>query len=731
MSLRTKWKGRVRYTLILPCFIVHVLYGQLVSWQPTSGPGGGDVRAFAVGLSGEIFAGLGNGGGVYRSVDNGSSWVRCEGGLVGMSIMSLFMSGGQLYAGTFGNGIYRSPDHGKSWVKIDLGYSDIYGSSFARYTDGAGHEYIFAATGGYGYISNWSNVVSHGVFRSSDHGVTWKWVGTGLNSTSIDCLLVTSAGVLAGDGLHGVYRSTDGGSSWTEVWATTSPALSLCETRSNVILAGLAYYGIYRSTDYGLTWASANSGLTQSKIWSLAVLPDGRTIAGTESGGLFCSTDAGLSWSAINNGLPPADVRVIALSTDNRILLGLDTFGVLRTDPGGSSFVSANDGMNASTVYDLKSDAEKNLIAASGSGVFRSSDHGFNWERLNWLSPNPSSFNQIAVAPGKKMYLASGNLFESSDDGYTWSLVNDALVWIFGAGASTVVCPDSTHVYFGGGWVFGYSTDAGTTWTNVHRNDYIYVLSSTNSGALLAGVWRSVRLETYHFLYRSSDGGNSWQNSGGGPAGPYGKDYDSFIATGGSNMLASSQYGIEQSSDDGLTWTLITNDMSATGGAHYLTMDSRGRLFAVTNQNGISVSTDKGHTWSDFETGLQGIGIRCVTAVDDSIYVGTIGNGVYHLAIVDTSPDDIPLPDRFSLSQNYPNPFNPGTTIEYSLPQPSYVTLTLYNILGQRIRTLVDEAKPAGTYTVRLDGAGLASGVYFYRMRAGNFTATKKLVLLR
>lgn len=89
------------------------------------------------------------------------------------------------------------------------------------------------------------------------------------------------------------------------------------------------------------------------------------------------------------------------------------------------------------------------------------------------------------------------------------------------------------------------------------------------------------------------------------------------------------------------------------------------------------------------------------------------------------------FPGNISLSQNYPNPFNPATTIRYALPQRSNVTLSVYNTLGQWVATLVDGSEEAGYHEVRFDAGGLASGIYFYRLMAGDYVATKKLVVLR
>ncbi len=90
-------------------------------------------------------------------------------------------------------------------------------------------------------------------------------------------------------------------------------------------------------------------------------------------------------------------------------------------------------------------------------------------------------------------------------------------------------------------------------------------------------------------------------------------------------------------------------------------------------------------------------------------------------------------PNEFSLYQNYPNPFNPVTTIRYSIPPGlnNKVTLSVYDILGNEIALLVNEVKPAGEYTVEWDASNFSSGVYFYKLTAGSFSSTKKLLLMK
>ena len=93
--------------------------------------------------------------------------------------------------------------------------------------------------------------------------------------------------------------------------------------------------------------------------------------------------------------------------------------------------------------------------------------------------------------------------------------------------------------------------------------------------------------------------------------------------------------------------------------------------------------------------------------------------------------DETQLPTEFALMQNYPNPFNPSTVISYQLPVSSKVTLKVFDVLGNEIATLVNEEKPAGVYEINFNSNKLASGVYLYKLQAGGFTETRKMILMR
>ncbi len=120
--------------------------------------------------------------------------------------------------------------------------------------------------------------------------------------------------------------------------------------------------------------------------------------------------------------------------------------------------------------------------------------------------------------------------------------------------------------------------------------------------------------------------------------------------------------------------------------------------------------------WNDNRTGFQ------------QVYAARVADSV--LAKV-PQPINVKIPASLTLRQNFPNPFNPNTEIQFSLPRKSHVTLTIFDLLGRQVATLVSEELSAGSYSTRWDAAGFPSGVYLYRLRAGDFVETKKLLLLR
>jgi len=148
----------------------------------------------------------------------------------------------------------------------------------------------------------------------------------------------------------------------------------------------------------------------------------------------------------------------------------------------------------------------------------------------------------------------------------------------------------------------------------------------------------------------------------------------------------------------------------------------------------IVKTTNGGVDWDFSYSGTPNALLGLFVVDNENVWtVGSLGT----ILKLDAGPSGIvednntSLPLNFKLLQNYPNPFNPGTSIQYAVSSRQFVSLKVYDVLGNEVATLVNDKKPAGSYTVEFNGTGLPSGIYFYQLRAGDFVETKKMVLLR
>jgi hypothetical protein len=118
---------------------------------------------------------------------------------------------------------------------------------------------------------------------------------------------------------------------------------------------------------------------------------------------------------------------------------------------------------------------------------------------------------------------------------------------------------------------------------------------------------------------------------------------------------------------------------------------------------------------------------------EDFVYAGTGGSSVFRSTgpTTDVDVDAVQVPTSFALHQNYPNPFNPETTISFDLLEAGFVELKIFTLLGQEVAALVDGEVSPGSHEVSFDASSLASGVYLYRLTAGSFVETRKMVLMR
>ena len=216
-------------------------------------------------------------------------------------------------------------------------------------------------------------------------------------------------------------------------------------------------------------------------------------------------------------------------------------------------------------------------------------------------------------------------------------------------------------------------------------------------------------------------------------------------------MVVFSNYSVISlyySNDGGGSWTAVAGNLEEnTDGsgngpscrwASILHNNNLVYYFVATSTGIYSTPTLNGMNTVWAQEGAGSIGNIVCTMVqtrntDGKVVVATHGNGVYasYMSTVDVKNQDNNLPLTFNLSQNYPNPFNPSTNIKYSLPSSSNVVLKIYDVSGKEVKTLISSEQPAGVHNYSFNASDLASGIYFYSLRAGKYTQTRKMILMK
>jgi hypothetical protein len=287
---------------------------------------------------------------------------------------------------------------------------------------------------------------------------------------------------------------------------------------------------------------------------------------------------------------------------------------------------------------------------------------------------------------------------------------------------------------YSGGWNFGdgnYRMMTRTTYTqsgSAPRCEFIIDITHWDgypSSELLPNeLLCTVRLQIFD---SSKTTGISWYITGGMAALPPGSVINTFVG-----------------SDDGpLPITLSSFNVNAMNGSADL------RWTTISEMDNYGFYVQRGFSKDNLSDAEQGFVAGHGTTLQRQEYSWTDRSPAtyYRLRQVDLdgtshftdviafTPTNIESntnnPVTFTLEQNYPNPFNPSTTIKYELPKVSEVRLSLYDVLGREVAVLVNERRDAGVHEVKFDGSGLLSGVYFYRMEAGSFVETKRLLLIK
>jgi hypothetical protein len=281
-------------------------------------------------------------------------------GLSTKEIGSSTFFNGYIFMGTYGDGIYRSSDNGNTWIQKNNGLTNDALTGITYFT-GIG-SYVFACT-------------FDGIFRSNNNGDSWTQINTGLPDL-FALTLINVGGTLYAGTENDISKSTDNGDHWTPLHITFGPqGVSLLGFHNNIIFAGTFNVGLFRSLDGGTTWIDSNTGMTNTSVLSFIINSDYIFVGGY--GGLFRSNNDGISWQQVNNGFPVGMVVQALTFVGNVIFVGsfafpvVNALGVYVSYDNGDHWAAQNTGLTnlASATISIVNNYVFN--GSFGNGVYR------------------------------------------------------------------------------------------------------------------------------------------------------------------------------------------------------------------------------------------------------------------------------------------------------------------------------------------------------------------------
>lgn len=482
-----------------------------------------------------------------------------------------------IFAGTWGDGVYKSTDEGVTWDPVNSGLTNLHVNCVFI----APNNDIYASTEG------------GGIFISKDNGVNWDPINNGLTNLNVRVVNKHENGTLfAGTYGNGIFKSTDNGANWVE----SNTGLDFQDVRAltfavndDYVIAGTWGGGVYRSSDNGKTWFKSNTGISKPYIFDFVINSVGEILASTNGSGLRYSVDNGATWSEFNNQPWDKNVTSCVINKDQEPVVGTMTYGLFYWDEmvyvewkktnfrdGGISTMAIN---SKGTIFAF----------SSKEGFMKSTDKGRTFAKVSLA--NNRGINSINVNR------RNGQIWCTANNSGAYFSTNHGLDWIEAGLESNFVhgfaFDSSSNIYAGTGDGIYKTTNMGANWVLIGPKDSVVgdMVIEPNGTIHGAGV---------HY-YKSTNGGTNWSivDISGAPnqMKAIGMNYNGDLYAG------SSSAGTFRSTNSGTNWSVTLPYQEALT-IEDIAFNSSGDVF-LGSMDGLSYSTNNGTSWTTIDFGLE------------------------------------------------------------------------------------------------------------------------------
>jgi len=695
-----------------------------------------------------------------------------------------------VYAGTLARGIWKSMDCGQNWMELNDGFPVRTDTTFEpedSWWDGDYVQTLMIVPHPTQTGKVWACPKDYGLLQSNDGGAHWFSVTGGLphGGSVSELLILPETPDTMFLGLGSLYRSNDGGESWSLVEGASPGSITCIQVdpaNSSHLFIGLYSdsYSLLESWDGGVTW----EGLTHDYIfYKLVINPENSlnlfahvqtgffdyVIISSSDGGvnwayyseegsywgwvtefyadaewnlyvqeindIVRSTDFGQTWNIIATDTPnsPSDyypVRITANpSRGNSLYIG-SRWGLYHSNDGGVNNYHSENGIDDSDFREIVTHPTSPDIAyAGGVGFWKTSDRGNSWQRLGTEAVGAIAIDKLHP---DTLYWGSDYLKRSCDGGDTWQ---DIQGQIQGYVSAIEIHPENSNIIYCTTWAgspgFYRSEDYGDTW------ELVDIAFNGSSSVRCIKVDESDPEIIYlgqRGLYKSEDSGLTWDQISSNWV-------KSLAFVPGSDTMYIASDGVQMSEDGGYNFEPISESLDTQLLLDIALSHENPQRVLMTTEQGIFSTQDNGVNWNHLD-GPYNQRTYCLAFSSDqqTLHIGTNGYGIWSVTNpfthVESNPDKSNIPSDFEILTVSPNPFNPSINIPVSLPNSSEISLSIYNILGQRIRVLHQGQLSAGIHSFTWNGKNdsgqqVSAGMYLLTMQTGLSTQAKKVVFLK